>query len=297
MIWRKLRMTASQLPTLGVMTSEPPSPAAEHWPRLGFIGGGHMAQAIVGGLRHSGMPAHLMHVVEPQDDLRDRLASQWQVPSTPVPDPVLSKADMVVWAVKPQVFAQAAQACRPWVAAVSHLSIMAGVRCRTIEAATACTSVVRAMPNTPALIGQGIAALYANAQVSPAQKAWAQTVLAATGQTLWVSREDDLDAVTALSGSGPAYVFFFIEAMMKAGADMGLSPAQARQLAQQTFAGAAALAAQSPLTPAQLREQVTSKGGTTQAALSILQARGVDQAIEAAVHAARARAQELGQSK
>lgn len=299
MIWRKPCMTLGTCPqriayTWG-MAAPANSPHAHTWPRLAFIGGGHMAQAIVGGLLRGGMPAELITVVEPQVAVRERLAAQWQVASTPQPEASLSQADMVVWAVKPQVFADASAPCRAWVAHAAHLSIMAGVRCRTISQATGSSAVVRSMPNTPALIGQGMAALYALPEVSAVQQQWAQAVLAATGHTMWVSHEDDLDAVTALSGSGPAYVFFFIEAMVQAGEQMGLSAQQARQLAQQTVAGAAALAAASPLSPAQLREQVTSKGGTTQAALSSLQDAGVGPALVRAFLAARDRARELGQ--
>jgi pyrroline-5-carboxylate reductase len=150
------------------------------------------------------------------------------------------------------------------------------------------------MPNTPALIGRGIAGLYAREAVTEADRAQVQAVLAPTGSTLWVAQEADLDAVTALSGSGPAYVFYFIEAMMQAGVEMGLQPAQARCLAQETFAGAAALAAQSDEPPEVLRERVTSKGGTTYAALTSLEAGGVKAAFVRALHAARDRAEELG---
>jgi pyrroline-5-carboxylate reductase len=150
------------------------------------------------------------------------------------------------------------------------------------------------MPNTPALIGRGVAGLYARPAVSTADRARIEQVLAPTGSTLWVEREGDLDAVTALSGSGPAYVFYFIEAMVQAGTEMGLSAGQARQLAQETFAGASALAMQSGESPAVLRERVTSKGGTTHAAIAALDAGGVKAAFVQALHAARTRAQELG---
>ena len=154
--------------------------------------------------------------------------------------------------------------------------------------------IVRSMPNTPALIGRGIAGLFATPAVSADERALIELVLAPTGQMLWVDREADLDAVTALSGSGPAYVFYFLEAMVQAAAEMGLSPAQGRLLAQTTFAGAAALAQQSELSPTALREQVTSKGGTTHAAITTLDSLGVKAAFVQALHAARARAAELG---
>jgi pyrroline-5-carboxylate reductase len=150
------------------------------------------------------------------------------------------------------------------------------------------------MPNTPALIGQGIAGLYAEPAVSAAGRDGAEALLAPTGGVLWVAHEADLDAVTALSGSGPAYVFYFLEAMMQAAVEMGLSPEQGRALGQATFAGAAALAMRSDLSPAALREQVTSKGGTTHAAITSLDADGVKTRFVKALHAARARAEELG---
>jgi pyrroline-5-carboxylate reductase len=150
------------------------------------------------------------------------------------------------------------------------------------------------MPNTPALIGQGIAALFARPAVSDDERAAVAQVLAPTGSLLWVAREEDLDAVTALSGSGPAYVFFFLEAMVEAGTQMGLSADQARRLAQETFAGAARLAMQSDESPALLRERVTSKGGTTHAAIASLEASQVKAAFIKALHAARTRAEELG---
>jgi pyrroline-5-carboxylate reductase len=201
---------------------------------------------------------------------------------------------VVVWAVKPQVFPLAAPACAPHVGGALQLSIMAGTRTDAIAAATGTQRVVRAMPNTPALIGQGIAGLYARPAVDAAGRALTEMLLAPTGRTLWLARESDLDAVTALSGSGPAYVFYFIEAMMQAGVEMGLTAAQSRELAQATFAGAAALAAQSDEAPEVLRERVTSKGGTTYAALTSLEADGVKAAFVRALHAARTRAEELG---
>jgi pyrroline-5-carboxylate reductase len=150
------------------------------------------------------------------------------------------------------------------------------------------------MPNTPALIGEGIAGLFARAAVTAADRAAIERVLAPTGETLWVAQESDLDAVTALSGSGPAYVFYLLEAMIQAGVELGLSAEQSRQLAQQTVAGAAALSAQSSETPEVLRQRVTSKGGTTHAAISTLEARGVKLAFVRALHAAAERAAELG---
>ena len=260
---------------------------------IAFIGGGNMASAVIGGLVRSGRPPGSILVVEPFEAQRDKLQQQFGVHAQPAADARLRQAATVVWAVKPQSFADAAAACTGLLAAALQLSVMAGIRSDSIVAASGSARVVRAMPNTPALIGQGIAGLYARTEVDAAARAEVEALFAPTGQWLWVAREDDLDAVTALSGSGPAYVFYFIEAMMQAGAEMGLPPESARRLAQATFAGSAALAMDSPLPPAELRAQVTSKGGTTHAAITSLDESGVKAAFVRALHAARTRAQEL----
>lgn len=273
------------------MTASTPPHALPH---VAFIGGGNMALAILGGLLRGGAPAEGFIVVEPHAPQRQRLQAELGIEALTVADASLVKAGLVVWAVKPQMFAEAAAPCAPFVGAALQLSIMAGIRSEAIVTASGSPRVVRAMPNTPALIGRGIAGLYAREAVTEADRAQVQAVLAPTGSTLWVAQERDLDAVTALSGSGPAYVFYFIEAMMLAGAEMGLEPAQARRLVQETFAGAAALAAQSDEPPEVLRERVTSKGGTTYAALTSLEASGVKAAFVRALHAARDRAEELG---
>ena len=263
---------------------------------IAFIGGGNMASALIGGLIQAGRPAGSIVVVEPLESQRDKLAQNFGVTAQAAADGRLAGAGLVVWAVKPQLFAQAAAPCAAYVAQALQLSVMAGVRSPAIVAASGSTRVVRAMPNTPALIGQGIAGLYARPEVEAAARTQIEVLFEPTGRTLWVAQEDDLDAVTALSGSGPAYVFYFLEAMIQAATEMGLSEAQGRLLAQTTFAGASALAMQSPLPPATLREQVTSKGGTTHAALTSLQASGVKEAFVRALHAARDRAQELGRN-
>ncbi|RZU00817.1 pyrroline-5-carboxylate reductase [Rivibacter subsaxonicus] len=261
---------------------------------IAFIGGGNMAGALIGGLRRSGQAVEHILVIEPWAEQRERLAQQHGVTALPAADASLARAALVVWAVKPQSFAEAAAACAAQVGGALQLSVMAGIRSETIAAATGSQRVVRAMPNTPALIGQGIAGLYARPQVSDDERAHVEALLAPTGQTLWVDREDDLDSVTALSGSGPAYVFLFIESMMEAARRMGLSDAQGRALALRTFAGATELAMRSEDPPAVLRERVTSKGGTTFAALESMRADGVGEAIVRAVLAAQTRAAELG---
>lgn len=259
-----------------------------------FVGGGNMASALIGGLLRSGHAAQLVTVVEPMAEQRARLEQHFGVRTLAAADASLGSAAQLVWAVKPQVFADAAAACAGQVAAALHLSVMAGIRSDAIARATGAARIVRSMPNTPALIGQGIAGLYATPAVSAAERAQVEALLAPTGRTLWVAREEDLDAVTALSGSGPAYVFYFVEAMMQAALEMGLSAEQGKQLALSTFAGATALAQASNEAPEVLRERVTSKGGTTYAALTAMEASGVKNAFVKAIRAAQQRARELG---
>jgi len=261
---------------------------------IAFIGGGNMAGAIVGGLVRSGRAPGSLLVVDPGEAQRERLAADFGVRTLAAADASLAQSQCVVWAVKPQLFQAAAAPCAPHVGGALHLSVMAGIRSDAIARATGTERVVRAMPNTPALIGQGIAGLYARAAVSEKERTLVEQVLAPTGQTLWVAAESDLDAVTALSGSGPAYVFYVIEALMQAGERMGLPAAQARQLTIATVLGAGALARDAQEPPEVLRERVTSKGGTTHAAISALEADGVKAAFVRAVEAAQRRAAELG---
>jgi pyrroline-5-carboxylate reductase len=263
---------------------------------IAFVGGGNMASALIGGLRRAGHAAGSIVVVEPVPAQRDRLAADFGVAALAEADERLAASATVVWAVKPQLFVQAAAPCRPFVGQALQVSVMAGVRSDAIVGASGSARVVRAMPNTPALIGQGMTGLYARPEVGDDERRRVEALFAPTGEALWVAHEQDIDAVTALSGSGPAYVFYFIEAMITAGSQMGLDPAQARRLAQATFAGAAALARSSTLPPAALREQVTSKGGTTHAAITSLDGSGVQAAFVKALHAARQRAEELGRT-
>jgi len=264
-------------------------------PSIAFIGGGNMASAIIGGLLRAGHPSSSITIVEPFEAQRAKLQQQFPgVQLQAAADARLASAGLLVWAVKPQLFAEAAAPCAGLIAQALQLSVMAGIRSDTIARLTGSERVVRAMPNTPALIGQGIAGLLARAAVSEADKALVERVLAPTGATLWVEHEADLDAVTALSGSGPAYFFYIVEAMMAAAVEMGLSAEQGRRLALATCGGAAALGLQSDESPTVLRERVTSKGGTTYAAISSLQADGVGEAVQRAVKAAQVRARELG---
>ena len=261
--------------------------------RIAFIGGGNMASAIIGGLIRQGLPAAQVMVVEPFEATRALLNSQHGVQAHPAPGPFLADADLIVWAVKPQSFREAAAPVAPLAGRALQLSVMAGIRAADIAAASGSARIVRCMPNTPALVGRGMTGLFDAAGAAP-DRQLAETVIRTTGDVLWVEREEQLDAVTALSGSGPAYVFYFLEAMQQAGVELGLTPEQARALAVGTFAGGAHLAAQSPEPLATLRERVTSKAGTTHAALTALEQAGVKAAFVKAMHAACVRAAELG---
>ncbi|MBA2963017.1 MULTISPECIES: pyrroline-5-carboxylate reductase [Ramlibacter] len=265
-----------------------------HSIRIAFIGGGNMASAILGGLLRQGLAPSQVQVVEPFEEARGRLAREFGVTAHEQAGDFLAPAQLVVWAVKPQTFRAAAQAVAAHTHNALHLSVAAGIRSDSIAHWTGSERIVRSMPNTPALVGRGMTALFARAAVSAADRQLVEQVLAPTGATLWVDAEQQLDAVTALSGSGPAYVFYFIEAMARAGAEMGLPPAKALQLAIGTFAGASELARASSEPPAVLRERVTSKGGTTYAALTSLQQDAVADRFVAAMHAACRRAAELG---
>ena len=262
--------------------------------RLAFIGGGNMASAIIGGLIRQGVPGHRIDVVEPNPSTRDALRSQYGVGVHAEATAALAHAHLVVWAVKPQTFRAAADAAGPHTRDALHLSVAAGIRTDSLTQWLATERIVRAMPNTPALVGAGMTGLFARPSVTAEERDRVAAVMAATGQLLWLDKEQDLDAVTALSGSGPAYVFYFLEAMRRAGTEMGLAPEAALQLAIGTFAGASKLAADADVPPEILRERVTSKGGTTYAALTALETAGVGDAFVRAMHAACHRATELG---
>ncbi|WP_411884594.1 pyrroline-5-carboxylate reductase [Polaromonas sp. YR568] len=261
---------------------------------IAFVGGGNMASAILGGLLKQGLPASQIQVVEPLAEQRAKLTQQFGVQVHEGPGAWLAAASLVVWAVKPQVFKDAALQTRFHTKNALHLSVAAGVRSSSIARWLGTERVVRAMPNTPALVGKGMTALFAREAATDADKVAIEKVLKPTGDFLWLAEEAQLDAVTALSGSGPAYVFYFIEAMIEAGTDMGLPLAQARQLAIGTFVGASALAQASDEPPQELRARVTSKGGTTYAALTSMEQDRVKMQFMRAIHAARQRAAELG---
>ena len=262
--------------------------------RLAFIGGGNMASAILGGLLKQGLAASQVCVVEPFADTAAKLQRDWGVTVLPAASAALSQSDLVIWAVKPQVFKEAAAPVSQFTHKALHLSVAAGIRSDSIARWLHTERIVRSMPNTPALVGQGITGLFARAGVSAQDKQLIEQVLKSTGEWLWVKQESDLDVVTALSGSGPAYVFYFLEAMTEAGVHMGLTAEQSYHLAQATFGGATHLSRQSSESPEVLRQRVTSKGGTTYAALTSMAEAKVKETFIQAMLAAQRRASELG---
>lgn len=263
-------------------------------PPIAFIGGGNMASAIIGGLRQQGAPAAAFEVVEPFEAAREQLARNFGIQAHATAGPGLARCALVVWAVKPQSFSTAASEVGDLTRDALQLSVAAGITSGSIAGWIGSDRIVRAMPNTPALIGQGMTGLFARPSVAAADRALVEQVLMPTGQLLWVEAESALDAITAVSGSGPAYVFYFIEAMTDAGIEMGLPADQAQRLAIGTFMGASALAHGASEPVSVLRERVTSKGGTTHAAISSLEAAHVKDLFKTAMHAAHQRAGELG---
>ena len=261
---------------------------------IAFIGGGNMASAIIGGLIKRGLAASRIQVVEPFDEQRAKLKKDFGLHAEAAPGANLTSASIVVWAVKPQTFKDAALHTRFHTKKALHLSVAAGIRSSSIAHWLGTERIVRSMPNTPALIGKGMTALYARDAVTPGDKLAVESVIETTGEFVWLDDEAQLDAVTALSGSGPAYVFYFIEAMVEAGMAMGLSREQAHKLAVGTFVGSSALANASDEPPETLRARVTSKGGTTYAAITSMEQDNVKNLFMRAMHAAKQRARELG---
>ncbi len=261
---------------------------------IAFIGGGNMASAIISGLLGRGFVASQISVVEPFDEARQKLKAGFGIEATATAGTGLNQADLVVWAVKPQTFKDAALQTRAFTANALHLSVAAGITSDSIAQWLSSERIVRAMPNTPALIGKGITGLFARAAVTDADRQSVEQIVATTGEALWMTAEDQLDAVTAISGSGPAYVYYFLEAMAEAGAQMGLPYADAYRLAVSTFIGAGELARASTEPPEVLRQRVTSKGGTTYAALTSMEGSQIKERFIMALHAAQVRAAELG---
>ncbi|MGJ7510476.1 pyrroline-5-carboxylate reductase [Variovorax sp. GT1P44] len=263
-------------------------------PPIAFVGGGNMASAIIGGLIKQDVPPEAIEVVEPFAEARAKLAHDFGIAAHADATSALTRCEVVVWAVKPQTFAEAARPVRGLAPDALHLSVAAGIPSSSIVRWLGTERVVRAMPNTPALVGQGMSGLFARDAVDDVGRKLVEQVLAPTGDLMWVDEEGTLDAVTAISGSGPAYVFYFIEAMTEAGVELGLTPEQAHRLALGTFTGASALASSATEPPSVLRARVTSKGGTTHAAISAMESADLKTNFKEAIRAAYRRAAELG---
>ncbi|MDQ3160798.1 MAG: pyrroline-5-carboxylate reductase [Pseudomonadota bacterium] len=264
---------------------------------IAFIGGGNMARSLIGGLIAKGRAASSIHVAEPVAALREALGDEFGVSVFDTGAAAVDGASTWVFAVKPQVMrtvcaslATQAQAVRPLV-----ISIAAGITGSQLERwLGGSIAVVRTMPNTPALLGAGITGLHASALVDAAGRTFSETLLAAAGKTVWIEEEELMDAVTAVSGSGPAYVFLLAEAMIDAGVAEGLPADAARRLALQTILGAARMLTEEDAPDAvELRQRVTSPNGTTQAAIEAFEAGGLRALVSKAVHAARIRGREL----
>ncbi len=267
--------------------------------KISFIGGGNMAGALIGGLCDKGSESIChhsdIHVVDVNADSLKNLQSKFGVTTSQTIDEQISKSDVVLMSVKPQQMREVAEQLAPHIKNQLVISIAAGIRFGDLSRwLNDYPAIVRTMPNMPALINQGITGMYAAPGVSAAQRSSADAIMRAVGATVWLEEEAMLDPLTAVSGSGPAFVFYFMETMQKAAQEMGFTDEQARQLTMATFQGAVQLAGQSEESTATLRERVTSKGGTTYAALTSMQHSGVGEAIVKALKAAALRSTELG---
>jgi pyrroline-5-carboxylate reductase len=264
--------------------------------RIAFVGGGNMATSLIGGLLARGAAAADIIVADPDTKQRERLVRDFGVTTVDSATAAVNGAQTVVLAVKPQQMAEVSRAIARQLQASRALviSIAAGIRLADLARWLGPgVPLVRTMPNRPALIGAGVTALYASPDVSAESRQTASAILAACGPTVWVPEESQLDVVTAVSGSGPAYFFLLIECLEAAGIELGLDPATARTLAIETARGSGLMAAEATDPPDQLRAQVTSKGGTTAAALEVLEAAGVRGIFAAAVAAGARRSQAL----
>ena len=262
--------------------------------KITFIGGGNMAKALLGGLIKRGYSSSKMHVVEVCKEKCVELHNEFGVRASTELAASVMHCEALILAVKPQQLQEIALQLAPLIDGRLVISIAAGVRTQDLARWLGTHNIVRCMPNTPALIRSGVTALYAMPAVKPEQCHRAESVLSAVGNTLWVEDEEMLDAVTAISGSGPAYVFYFVEAMQQAAYELGLEEEQARQMVLDTFIGACKLAESSKEEVATLRARVTSKNGTTERALLSMESNRVKQDIVDAIHAAAARSKEMG---
>jgi pyrroline-5-carboxylate reductase len=260
-----------------------------------FLGGGNMASAMIGGLINHGQDINDIKAVEIDAATAGALTARWKLAVHSSLEPALKDASTLILAVKPQQLPQALAGLPRPDPSLRVISIAAGISTTTLsQLLQGHRNIVRVMPNTPALIQQGVTALYALPEVSAEDRLNAQSLMRSVGSTLWLEKEDQMDAVTAVSGSGPAYVFLLVEAMLAAAQQQGLGADLARTLVLDTVKGAALLAAQSSETPQALRQRVTSKGGTTEAAIGVLEQKGFQQALAEAIAAATQRSQQLG---
>ena len=262
--------------------------------KISFIGGGNMAKAIIGGLKNNGFNTEKITVIELDPEKRVQLSKEFSV-QTSADYIDVSNTDVIILAVKPQQLREVCSLLLPILSTQLVISIAAGIRSQDISRwLDGYKSIVRVMPNTPAQIQAGVSALYADASLSQVQRDHAATIMMAVGKILWLDDEAKMDAVTAISGSGPAYVFYLIEALQDAAVGLGLKAEDARMLALQTFAGASLLAAQSNEDIQTLRAQVTSKGGTTEQGILALEAANIKSAIMTAAKAAAEKSVLLG---
>ena len=263
--------------------------------RIAFIGGGNMATAMIGGLFAANDVPSKLNVADPNPEVRRRLEGQWPVNCYDRASEAIREMDTIVLAVKPQSLPTVLEDIGEHINAKQLvISIVAGIPVNKIATQIKSPSaIIRTMPNIPALIDQGITAMFASERCSPAQHQVAENLMQSVGTVVWLEQEDLLDVVTAVSGSGPAYFFYLVEAMQKAGTRLGLPAEIASKLALHTASGASAMALQSDVNVAELRHRVTSRGGTTQAALDILRAGGFEDLVDAAIAAATRRGQEL----
>ena len=262
--------------------------------RIAFIGAGNMAASLIGGLRAQGMSAAQICASEPGAEQRARISAEHGITVYESNQQAISGADLIVLAVKPQIMKAVCLALAPHLQANQLIvSIAAGISCASLNNWLGPQPLVRCMPNTPALVRQGVSGLFANAQVSATQREQAEQVLSAVGMVLWLDNEAQIDAVSAVSGSGPAYFFLLIEAMSAAGVQLGLTPETATQLSIQTALGAARMAVSSDVDAGELRRRVTSPNGTTEAAIKTFQAGGFAALVENALTAAATRSVEL----
>ncbi|TDF77687.1 pyrroline-5-carboxylate reductase [Pseudomonas sp. H9] len=258
--------------------------------QIAFIGAGNMASSLIAGLLAQGMEASLIRASCPRSEQRARIRAEHGIKTFADNASAIEGADVVVLAVKPQVMKTVCDALRPHVLPRQLVvSVAAGITCASLAGWLGDQAIVRCMPNTPVLLRQGASGLYANARVTAGQRADAERLLSSVGMTAWLDQEHQLDAVTAVSGSGPAYFFLLIEAMARSGEKLGLPRQTAMQLSLQTALGAAHMAMHSDIEVAELRRRVTSPGGTTEAAISSFQAGDFATLVERALVAAAQR--------